>query len=493
VKSDRIVIIGAGIAGLCAAVLARRCGYEVEVLEQHDIPGGLATSWRRGEYTFETCLHWLLGSSSGSQLHDYWKHVFDIDRLHFVYPDEFVRLETEHGKRLCIYTDVDRLEKELLCQASEDAQEIYRLTAGIRRLSGVRLPDPTLPWPRNWLQYLPMLPYLPALQRWSGLSSEDYGRRFHHELLHRFFGGDDGAELSVVAILFSLAWMGRREAGYPIGGSRAVIQPIVDELERLGGRLRLSSRVERVLVGDDIAVGVQLVGGETIPAERVISAGDGYTAIYKLLGGRYTDERIGGIYSALRTFPSYLQVSLGIGRDLSDKPGYLTQVLDAPLGLDPGTQLSQISFRIFHFDPTFAPPGKVAVTCFLPTREFAYWEKLRTDEHQTYAEEKQRIADAVIATLDRAIPGVREAIEEVDVATPASVIRYTGNWQGSMEGWLLTPGMRFSPLPNTLPGLERFIMVGHWVMPGGGFPAGLMTSRAAVHAICREDGVHFPY
>jgi phytoene dehydrogenase-like protein len=54
--APKIVIIGAGIAGLCAAIYARRCGYEVEVLEKHDTAGGLATSWRRGDYTFETCL-----------------------------------------------------------------------------------------------------------------------------------------------------------------------------------------------------------------------------------------------------------------------------------------------------------------------------------------------------------------------------------------------------------------------------------------------------
>jgi phytoene dehydrogenase-like protein len=61
--SAKIAIIGAGIAGLCTAVYARKCGYDVEVLEQHDAAGGLATNWRRGDYTFETSLSWLLGSS----------------------------------------------------------------------------------------------------------------------------------------------------------------------------------------------------------------------------------------------------------------------------------------------------------------------------------------------------------------------------------------------------------------------------------------------
>ena len=49
-NSRKIVVIGGGIAGLCTAVYARKCGYDIEVLEQHDNAGGLATSWQRGDY-----------------------------------------------------------------------------------------------------------------------------------------------------------------------------------------------------------------------------------------------------------------------------------------------------------------------------------------------------------------------------------------------------------------------------------------------------------
>ena len=45
--------------------------------------------------------------------------------------------------------------------------------------------------------------------------------------------------------------------------------------------------------------------------------------------------------------------------------------------MDPGTELITVGFRFFHFDPTFAPPGKTAVTSILPTRNFEYWTDLR--------------------------------------------------------------------------------------------------------------------
>jgi len=75
-----------------------------------------------------------------------------------------------------------------------------------------------------------------------------------------------------------------------------------------------------------------------------------------------------------------------------------------------------------------------------------------------------------------------------DVSTPATVIRYTGNWKGSMEGWLMTPATGFRPLPKDLPGLRRFKMVGQWVMPRG-LPSGLMTARSAIREVCKEDRV----
>lgn len=488
--TKKIVIIGGGIAGLCAGVYAQKSGYQAEVLEMHHTPGGLATGWHRGDYTFETCLHWLLGSNPKTPMFSRWQEVFDIGKLTFVDPEEYVRLETEHGEALSIYTNADRLEAELLKRAPQDTAEIRRLTSAVRRFAKFSPPFPGESGPRSWLTLLRTLPYLPLLQRWSSVSIEEYGRRFTHPLLRRVFEGESG-ELSALAFVFSLAWMSEHNGGYPIGGSQAIIRLIVDNLRSLGGHLRLGAKVEKILVDRDTAVGVQLSGGETIAADWVISAADGHATIYDLLGGEYTDKATDEIYRTLKPFTSYLQVSLGVARDLSGQAGFVTRLLDAPLMVDPDTQLSRVSFRFFHFDPTFAPPGKTAVTCFLPTRNIEFWTRLHEEDPAQYQVEKNRVADAVIAVLESSIADVRRAIEVIDVSTPATVIRYTGNWKGSMEGWLLTPATGFRPLPRTLPGLRQFSMVGQWVMPGGGLPSGLMTARAAIEAVCRQDSAPF--
>ena len=337
----KIVVIGAGIAGLCTAVYAQSCGYQIEIVEQHNTAGGLATSWRRGDYTFETCLHWLVGSSPHGTMHAQWQEVFDIDKLTFVYPEEFVRLEDEKGESLSIYANVDRLEAELLQRAPQDAVEIRRLTSAIRRFAKFPIPDPSEPWPRRARALLRVLPDLPLLRKWSRLSIQEYGKRFTHELLRNFFGNGEMGRLSALALVFSLAWMSERNAGYAVGGSQGIVRLIRARLDQLGGRLRLGAKVEKILVEHDAAVGVQLTGGETIAADWVISAADGRATIYDMLGGKYADPRTDKRYDTdtMETFPSYVQVSLGVARDLSGQAGYVTRVLERPLRLTPTPSL----------------------------------------------------------------------------------------------------------------------------------------------------------
>jgi phytoene dehydrogenase-like protein len=489
--SPKIVIIGGGIAGLCAGVYAQACGYQAKVLEQHCVPGGLATSWTRDGYRFETCLHWLVGSSPEGTLGAQWREVFDADKLRFVCPEEYQRVETEHGQSLSIYSNVDRMEAELLRQAPEDAGEIKTFTAAVRHLAGFPMQELNESWPRKGWAMLWLLPRLPLLWRWSAISAADYSKRFKHELLRHFFADGATLEMAALAYVIMFAWMTQRNADYPIGGAKAVIDPITDRLRELGGTIRLSARVERIVVENDVAVGVQLTNGETIKADWVISAADGHATIYDLLGGKYKDDAIDQIYEKQQVFPSYLQVSMGVAQSLAQEPGFFSRILDEPLRIDPETSLPTVSFRVFHFDPTFAPKGKTAVTCFLPTYNFAYWVDLERNDAARYAAERQRIADAIIEVLERRSPGIRQHIETIDVSTPATVVRFTGNWKGSMQGFVPTPGTGFGARRLTLPGLGRFLMVGQWVQPGGGLPAGLMTARTAIQAVCRQDRTPF--
>jgi len=96
-------------------------------------------------------MHWLTGTDPSGAMYARWREVFDIGKLTFVYPEEFVRLETEHGEFLTIYANVDRMEMELINRAPQDEAEIRRLSGAVRRLAKFAMPLPGESWPRRWM------------------------------------------------------------------------------------------------------------------------------------------------------------------------------------------------------------------------------------------------------------------------------------------------------------------------------------------------------
>ena len=487
-NAGHVLVIGGGVAGLCAGIYLRRLGFDVEILEQHALAGGLATAWRRNGFTFENCIHWLVGSKDGGPLNATWKEVIDINRLEFFEDSVFEVLERGE-ERLTLYRDPNRLEAELLDKAPQDATAIRAFVGLVRKIARLRMPegDSLI---RNLRAGLDLVPLLPRLARYGKLTMAAFSNRFTHPLLRAFFSAGIG-ELSLLAIVFSLAWMAQRNAGYPVGGSLALVRLLEEGFRRQGGLLRLNTRVERILVENGCAAGVTLQGGETRRADVIVSAADGHATVFDMLQGRFVDDRIRKIYETFRPFPSYLQVSFGVGADLKGEPGTIVLFPDQGIRLDPDTTAAALTFRLFHFDPTMAPPGKTAIACFLPTYNNSYWSELRKKDSALYTAEKQRVAASVAAVFEARFAKARGRIEVVDVATPATVVRYTGNWRGSMEGWLYTPATGIRPLPCVLPGLRNFYMVGQWTSPGGGLPSGLLTARSVSKRMAKEHGVRW--
>ncbi len=120
-----------------------------------------------------------------------------------------------------------------------------------------------------------------------------------------------------------------------------------------------------------------------------------------------------------------------------------------------------------------------------------YWNGLRSTGPQRYGEEKQRVGELVVDALEAELGGVREFVEVVDVATPATWQRYTGNWKGSYEGFLPTRKTMMKNLGFTVPGLANFSMHGQWVAVGGGLPPAAMNGRVLAGMLCKKHGKRF--
>lgn len=498
-NNKKVIIIGAGISGLCAGSYLQMNGYDTEIFELHNSPGGLCTAWKRKGYTFDLCIHWLVGSSPSDNFYGLWSELIDMEKLDFVDHEIFFQVEDKEGRTLRIFTDVDRLEEEMKNVAPEDKDIIEDFVGGIRKFLAFSMPLEKAPEVMNPFDGLKMmskmLPYFGALKKWEKISAQDLASKCKNPLLSRAILKMFLPESSVFFILMTLVWMHKKSAGYPIGGSLNFARLIEKKYINLGGKVNYNSKVERITEGDDYARGIRLENGDTHLADIIISAADGYSTIFKMLEGKYVDEKLREYYSGeserLKVFPSLVFVSLGVRRKFDHEPHSLVFPLKKSITVDKSIDHEYLSVRIFNFDPTLAPEGKTIITVGLSTYNYEFWVDFRKDDKEKYRQEKQRIANEVIEALEQRFGNIKSNIEVTDVATPASLIRYTNNWKGSFEGWHPGPGTLMLRIDKSLPGLKNFYMIGQWVEPGGGLPPAIMSGRSVAQIICKKDRKKF--
>lgn len=481
--SKSLIIIGGGIAGLSAGCYAQMNGFNSEIYEMHNITGGLCTAWQRKGFTFDLCIHWLVGSAPKSKLYALWEELGLVQDKQFVNYTYFRHALDEHGNRFIGYTNPDALREHMLSFSKEDEKLINAITRDIKKLMNMDMPVDY-----NIRSLVTMLPMLRMFKKYSMPVSELAAQFNNPVLRHLFRCAFDWHDQSAIFLLLTLASMGSGNAGYPIEGSRPLARSIEARYLELGGNISYKSPIERILVENGTAVAVRLADGTEKRADIVLSAADGYTTIFKWLEGKYINDTIRCFYDGLEPFPPLVFVSLGINGDYSHEPHWLSFPLKMPIEIG-GEEIHRLWLRNHSMDKTLAPEGKTVLSLMIPTN-YDYWAQLENKKDE-YVVEKKRIEQAVIDGISELYPDIKNSVEVVDVATPLTFVRFTGNWRGSYEGWLFTKKTMSLRMPLTLPGLSHFYMAGHWVSPGGGLPTAAITGRLAVKLMCKNEKMRF--
>lgn len=490
--TKKIVVIGAGIAGLSAGVHARRNGYEVEIYEKHSLPGGLCTAWERNGYTFDGCIHWLVGSRSGSQFNKLWSEVCAIERMDFYHRDIFMTVEGEGDHSIKLYTDLDRLKEHLLEKAPEDTAVITKIIEGARALSKAAFP---LEKPEELYRFwdmpamlFKMLPIMKIMGLFSRVSIHEYLEQLQNPFLKEALGAMMPTGYPMISLISTLASLHDRDAGFPAGGSLKFARALEDRFQERGGAVNYRSAVKEIVVEDGRAAGLLLKDGTRVDADMIISSADMHHTLYDMLGGRYLTPLIKDSFRNLPLYSS-VQVSLGINADLTGETKNVTMKLAGPIILG-GECNRYLYLTNYAFDPALSPPGKSVVTATLYS-SFEHWQQSVAKDRDRYRRKKEDLAKEVIAEVENRFPMMQGKVEVVDVATPFTYHRYTGVHRGAYMSWIVPPELGRFKIPMQLPGLEDFYQIGQWISPPAGLPGSMLTGRHVLQIICSKDGKQF--
>ncbi len=482
-SSGEVVIIGAGLAGLAAALHLAGRGRAVTVVERETFPGGRAGRLDVGGYRIDTGPTVL---TMPDVVEETLAAVGETlaGRLDLVRLDPAYRAMFADGSQLDVHTDADAM-ADAVAQFAGPAE-----AAGYRRL-------------RAWLTELyqaefgrfiaanfdsplsmagPSLARLAALGGFGGLEPA-IGRFLRDERLRRVFtfqslyaGQSPQRALALYAVI---AYMDTVAGVYfPRGGMRALPDALAGAAEAAGVRFRYGSPVTALERSGPRISAVRTADGERIACDAVVLATELQTA-YRLLG-RSPRRPV-----PLRASPSAVVLHLGIRRQWPDQAHHTISFGAAWREtfrqiIDDGQPMSDPSLLITRptaSDPGLAPPGRDLLYILAPAPNLAAgpidWDAAAG-----------AYTDRLIATVaDRLMPGLAAEIETAQVITPADWAR-----QGLVAGTPFSYAHSFGQTgpfrPGNLPrGAANAVLAGCGTVPGVGVPTALISGRLAADRV----------
>lgn len=479
-QSSHIVVIGAGYAGLSAAALLAKRGYQVVVLEAHDTFGGCASFYRRGSMTFDVGATTFSGVQPWQPVGRLFADLDEKPELERQDPGMLVRID---GETIVRHADpntwIDAMASRFGQQQREFWHTLYHIEERVWRLIANKpyLPPSSV---ADWLAMakpsnLSALSLLPGMVRSMqqlmvrhGVHDNPVFQRFINEQL--LISTQSTAE-HAPWLTGALGLTYPSETYYPIGGMYRPALQLVRSIKANGGSIHYRRSVTSIDVRKG-ALEVRCANGDVYRAKHVINSIPIWNLVRIASGpiqswARHHAANNSSAWCAITAYAAF--------EGYHTLPtAYVQAHLQRPI---PGVHSGSIFVTVKpNHDHVKAPDGVVTVTLSTHAR----WNDVPT-------------ADVLAGYLQRAL---LDAVPELagmpmkhfEVGTPATWQRYTLRHNGYVGGLPHTtrrPLLRMPPNRTPVPG---FWMIGDTAFPGQGTPSVILGAQNTVQRIMAAEG-----
>ena len=484
-RTDHVVVVGAGLAGLSAALRLAGAGRQVTVVERESVPGGRNGLLEVEGYRFDTgptvlTMPDLIADALacvGEEIDD-WLQLDPVEPLYRAfYPD---------GSQLDVHADVDAMADEItaVCGAAEAAgyRRYVDFVSALYRHEMRDFIDRNIDSPFDLLT--PNLARLVALGGFRRLAPkvEQYladprtQRVFSFQSMYAGLAPQDALALyAVIAYMDSVAGV-----YFPRGGMHAVPRALAGAAEKHGVVFRYGTEVERVELAGDRATAVITTDGERIACDTVVLNPDLPVAHRDLLGREpwslrrldYSPSCFLLLAGSTASYSKIAHHNIHFGR--AWKKVFRDLIDDRRLMSDPSFLVTNPT----HGDPSLAPDEREIYYVLFPTPNLDAgldWERLAP-----------LYRDEVVRELEQhGYVGFGDAIEVQDVTTPL-------DWQSrgmergapfaAAHSFLQTGPFR----PRNIWG-ANVVFAGSGTTPGVGVPMVLISGRLAAERVLGKD------
>lgn len=488
-----VMVIGAGLGGLSAAAVLAKEGQSVLLLERHHQPGGYASTFVRGRFEFEIALHQLSGLNlrDKSGLYKFFEEIGILDRVKFIelednyraiFPDIDITIPADREAAEGVL--MDNFPKE-----AEGIKQVFKLAFGTNdAINYLQRGEPKLT--QDQLQeYL----FSKMDKTWGEIMNSYVKDEKLRAVLSVYWPylGLPPSRISYIIFAIALASYIRDGPKQIFGKSAMLARAFVDVIEENGGEVRLSCGAKKILTEGDKVKGVLTDRDEKIYTDYIISNVNPITTALNLIGEDKVPktffERIRSSEVAMSLVSAYMGLDVSCEKlGINDFEIWYYNTYDHDRVYDSIKKLGDPELVLLTAynvgDPHFSPPGTSVIVLTAGSAPEP-WYNIPPSK---YVDTKNKFADMLINKVEKHAPGLREHIEVVEVATPITYMRYSGNPGGTYLGFAYTP--KDGPL-SRMGGEGPFkglYFAGAWTQPGGGYEPSMISGRWAADKVINE-------
>ncbi len=526
---QKAIVIGSGIGGIACAMRLQSLGFDTQIVEKLDAPGGRAYVRRAEGFVFDmgptvlTVPHFIEELFSLERdaamlgLPDFPPHVLGDDQrvmsgisggpntsnyVEIVPILPFYRIYFDDGTYFDYDADPGRVCAQIARLAPEDLDGYERFHEAARAIFERGFLELGYTYFGNVSSMVKVVPDLLRLDAVRPLFSL-IKKYFKSDKMRQVFSFEPllvgGNPLKVPAIYAMIHFVEKTWGiHFAKGGTGALVAAMVRKFEDMGGTLRLNAEVDRIDVdkqgGRRIATGITLAGGETLAADLVVSNADYANTYMRLIDKQHRKVNRDALVRFREQSMSLMVIYFGYQKRDDDPdlqhhniilgPRYealLTDIFDRKILPKDFSQYLHIPTLT---DPSLAPPGHHAAYTLIPVpnnRSIVNWD-----------EEGPRLAETVLTFLDERgyIPGLRERIVYQSFVTPDYFEDVLGSYLGNGFGVepVLTQTAFFRP-HNRSEDVSNLYLVGQGTQPGGGTPSVMMSAKMTAREIAKDFAV----
>ncbi len=492
------VVIGAGNGGLTAAAKLSQEGLNVLLLERHNIPGGAATSFCRGRFEFEVALHQLSGLGTPEKpglLRLQLDKLGVMEDLEFVEISDLYHVATTDGFQITLKTNREEtiaVLKEKFPHEKDAIQRFFKLMASYANdMIGafiLRDPEPSREKYPNLYQH--------ALRNSKEILDDYFSDPLLKAVLSVYWGyiGVPPTRLAFAYLAMILFQYMEFKPFHVKGGSQAISNAILNKFISHGGTARFNCGAKKVIVDDGQIRGLITDDGDEVATPYVVSNISPIATYNHLMDPEHIPQDVSVEMKSRNLSTSAFTMFIGFDcgpeqLGIAESTNFLMSSTDISDGLLDRMNRLEIKDELMVLscfdvtDPEFSPAG----TCQANVVTLKYGEPWLRIPPRRYHDVKFRCADAMLKRVLEIYPAAKNHVEEVEVGTPLTHMRYLGHPLGAIYGYeMLTKDSLFFQ-PGRHSPINGLSFAGGW-SGDNGFEPTLRSGISAAKSIIRTIG-----